>query len=149
VGTPGRGCFLRDAGARLGLADLHESRPALASRTLSQLDGKTVYSEGEVIDFLARVKARGPSRAPWRGTQTAVSSERPGDAAPGLPRSRDKEECLFGFPDRRRGGPRESPFPTGCSRGNRSSGWLRQSRRASAVPCTPCRNARRIDRPPA
>ena len=32
------------------------------------LDGKTVYSEREVIAFLERVKARGPSRAPWRGT---------------------------------------------------------------------------------
>src|SRR5215470_4132164 len=31
------------------------------------LDGKTVYSEQEVLDFLERVKARGPSRAPWRG----------------------------------------------------------------------------------
>ena len=34
------------------------------------LDGKTVYSEREVIAFLERVKARGPSRAPWRGTNS-------------------------------------------------------------------------------
>ena len=41
------------------------------------LDGKTVYSEREVLDFLERVKARGPSRAPWRGSQNAVSSGPP------------------------------------------------------------------------
>jgi hypothetical protein len=41
------------------------------------LDGKTVYSEREVLDFLERVKARGPSRAPWRGSQNAASSGRP------------------------------------------------------------------------
>ena len=35
------------------------------------LDGKTVYSEREVVDFLERVKARGPSRAPWRGSHNA------------------------------------------------------------------------------
>ena len=35
------------------------------------LDGKTVYSEREVIAFLERVKARGPSRAPWRGTNSS------------------------------------------------------------------------------
>jgi DUF971 family protein len=44
------------------------------------LDGKTVYSEREVVDFLERVKARGPSRAPWRGSQNAASSARPGNA---------------------------------------------------------------------
>ena len=44
------------------------------------LDGKTVYSEREVLDFLERVKARGPSRAPWRGNQSAGSSERPANA---------------------------------------------------------------------
>jgi hypothetical protein len=44
------------------------------------LDGKTVYSEREVVDFLERVKARGPSRAPWRGGQNAASSGYPGNA---------------------------------------------------------------------
>jgi hypothetical protein len=44
------------------------------------LDGKTVYSEREVLDFLERVKAKGPSRAPWRGTQSAASGERPSNA---------------------------------------------------------------------
>jgi len=43
------------------------------------LDGKTVYSEREVLDFLERVKARGPSRAPWRGSQSAASSGSPGN----------------------------------------------------------------------
>jgi hypothetical protein len=53
------------------------------------LGGKTVYSEREVIDFLERVKARGPSRAPWRGNQTAASSERPKTISP-------KKLCLPG-----------------------------------------------------
>ena len=43
------------------------------------LDGKTVYSEREVLDFLERVKARGQSRAPWRGSQSVASSGRPGN----------------------------------------------------------------------
>jgi hypothetical protein len=33
------------------------------------LDGRTVYSEREILDFLERVKAKGPSRAPWRGSR--------------------------------------------------------------------------------
>jgi hypothetical protein len=37
------------------------------------LVGKTVYSEPEVVDFLERVKARGPSRAPWRGTNSSLA----------------------------------------------------------------------------
>ena len=44
------------------------------------LDGKTVYSEREVLAFLDRVKAKGPSRAPWRGTVSATPRERPGNA---------------------------------------------------------------------
>jgi len=50
------------------------------------LDGKTVYSEREVVDFLERVKARGPSRAPWRGSHKAASSGRPGNALNSKPR---------------------------------------------------------------
>jgi hypothetical protein len=41
------------------------------------LDGKTVYSEREVLDFLERVKARGPSRAPWRGTPRVAAHQHP------------------------------------------------------------------------
>jgi hypothetical protein len=44
------------------------------------LDGKTVYSEREVLDFLERVKAKGPSRAPWRGRRRAAGRERPNNA---------------------------------------------------------------------
>lgn len=50
------------------------------------LDGKTVYSEREVLDFVERVKARGPSRAPWRGRQNAASSGRPGNVLNSKPR---------------------------------------------------------------
>ena len=42
------------------------------------LDGKTVYSEREVLAFLERVKARGPSRAPWRGNQSQGLANTPG-----------------------------------------------------------------------
>lgn len=41
------------------------------------LDGRTVYSEREVLAFLDRVKARGPSHAPWRGGGRATPGERP------------------------------------------------------------------------
>jgi hypothetical protein len=44
------------------------------------LDGRTVYSEREVIAFVERVKARGPSRAPWRGNSGVAASERPSNA---------------------------------------------------------------------
>jgi hypothetical protein len=37
------------------------------------LDGKPVYSEQEVLDFRERVKAQGPSRAPWRGNESTTS----------------------------------------------------------------------------
>ena len=40
-------------------------------------DGRAVYSEREVLDFLERVKARGPSRAPWRGNGSTTSVQRP------------------------------------------------------------------------
>jgi hypothetical protein len=40
------------------------------------LDGKTVYSVQEVLDFLERVKARRSSRAPWRGNGSATSLQR-------------------------------------------------------------------------
>jgi hypothetical protein len=41
------------------------------------LDGKTVYSEREVLAFVERVKAKGPSRAPWRGCGSAITRETP------------------------------------------------------------------------
>jgi hypothetical protein len=44
------------------------------------LDGKTVYSEREVLAFVERVKSAGPSRAPWRGGGSAARGERPGNA---------------------------------------------------------------------
>jgi hypothetical protein len=44
------------------------------------LDGKAVYSEREVLAFVERVKARGPSRAPWRGSGSATTCERPNNA---------------------------------------------------------------------
>lgn len=44
------------------------------------LDGRTVYSEREIIAFVERVKARGPSRAPWRGNSGAVAAARPRNA---------------------------------------------------------------------
>ena len=44
------------------------------------LDGRTVYSEREIIAFVERVKARGPSRAPWRGNSGVVAGERPSNA---------------------------------------------------------------------
>ena len=44
------------------------------------LDGKTVYSEQQILDFLERIKARGPSRAPWRGNRGAASGKRPSNA---------------------------------------------------------------------
>jgi hypothetical protein len=44
------------------------------------LDGRTVYSEREIIAFVERVKARGPSRAPWRGNRGVVAGERPSNA---------------------------------------------------------------------
>ena len=44
------------------------------------LDGRTVYSEREILAFVERVKARGPSRAPWRGNRGVVAGERPSNA---------------------------------------------------------------------
>lgn len=44
------------------------------------LDGRTVYSEREIIAFVERVKAKGPSRAPWRGNGGVVAGERPSNA---------------------------------------------------------------------
>jgi hypothetical protein len=41
-------------------------------RPIRRGDGRTVYYDLEVLDFLERVKARGKSRAPWRGSRSVA-----------------------------------------------------------------------------
>jgi hypothetical protein len=38
------------------------------------LDGRTVYSRNEILAFIQRLKARGPSRAKWRGPRGGDSA---------------------------------------------------------------------------
>lgn len=63
--------LLGDAGKKKvrGLVELGEFN------TYAQ-GGRTLYSRNEVQNYIARLKARGPSRAPWRGNGGAAGGSR-------------------------------------------------------------------------
>jgi len=67
------------AGMMLGDASRRKLRDLVArGEFLSYpLDGKTVYSKREILAFIARLKARGPGRAPWRGRPSHLRRARP------------------------------------------------------------------------
>jgi hypothetical protein len=65
-----------EAGAMLAGASRRKLRALIERGEFHSyaLDGKTVYSRREIADFIARLQAKGPGRAPWRGGSAADGS---------------------------------------------------------------------------